>query len=137
MTDPTIQIPEEFLCPLTLEIMKYPVMSRTGHSFEKQAIFEWLQAHAACPLTRQPMTLSKLVTNVALKQRIAHWCAAHAYDLHDGGQQVTRNDNLPIHFVVTETERQKMTTPVGMSDDQSPRFRVRLPFRRRHTRRLQ
>lgn len=143
-TTASSEVPEEFFCPLTLEIMKYPVMSRTGHSFERQAIFEWLQANTVCPLTRKPMSLSRLVTNAALQERIAAWCEEHDVDLNEGGASAQRNDFLPVHFALTPERVQKKRTP-GLESAEcaessrdstggNPRFRVRLPFRGRHVR---
>jgi len=70
-------VPEEFICPITNEIMKNPLMSIHGFSFERDAIFEWLQTHSTCPLSRRELTVSKLVTNCALRERIRGWCEAN------------------------------------------------------------
>lgn len=70
-------IPDEFICPLTLNIMRDPVMIKSGHSFERSAIFNWLQkGHDTCPLTRQPLGISGLVTNHALLVQIQKWKAS-------------------------------------------------------------
>lgn len=45
-------IPNEFLCPITTEIMKDPVMLTDGHVYEKQAIKQWLTNHDTSPLTK-------------------------------------------------------------------------------------
>lgn len=70
-------IPDEFICPLTLNIMRDPVMIKSGHSFERSAIFKWIQkGHDTCPLTRQPLGISGLVTNHALLVQIQRWKAS-------------------------------------------------------------
>jgi hypothetical protein len=70
----TMDIPEEFICPLTLEIMRDPVVSRYGHSYERDAILRWLaKGHAECPLSRRPMGLKDLVSNHRLKAQIRRW----------------------------------------------------------------
>jgi hypothetical protein len=66
-------IPNEFKCPLTLEIMENPVMTRLGHSFERNELFLWLQKNRVCPLTRNPLKLSDIITNKALKGKIQEW----------------------------------------------------------------
>lgn len=69
-------IPDQFICPLTLNIMRDPVMIRTGHTFERSAIFKWLEkGHDTCPLTRQPLGISGLVTNHALLVEMQKWRA--------------------------------------------------------------
>ena len=75
------QAPEEFICPLTLEVMRHPVMTIHGHNFEKDAILDWLQTNPVCPLTREPMKLSRLVSNESLRRKIAIWCQENSVDL--------------------------------------------------------
>jgi hypothetical protein len=45
-------IPEEFVCALTKEIMKEPMISRYGIHYEYDAIMDWLQkGNQYCPVT--------------------------------------------------------------------------------------
>jgi hypothetical protein len=71
-------IPEEFLCPITQELMINPLMSRTGINYEKSAIMEWISIHNnTCPMTRQPLRACDLVHNRKLQVKICKWCAAN------------------------------------------------------------
>ena len=36
------EIPDRFFCPLTLEVMQDPVVTRFGNNFERKAIVEWI-----------------------------------------------------------------------------------------------
>jgi hypothetical protein len=68
------EIPECFICPLTLEAMDDPLMDRRGMNFERKAIVEWLnRGNKTCPLTREPLSYSNLVPNAALRMRIERW----------------------------------------------------------------
>ncbi len=79
-TDRTV--PAAFLCPLTLDIMREPVMDRNGHTYEKRAILEWLErGNEACPLTRNRMRMSDLVPNSSLQRRIQDWRREQGEDL--------------------------------------------------------
>lgn len=70
--------PDRFVCPLTLEIMRDPVMSRYGQSFERRAIMQWLAVgNVTCPLTRQRLRLSDLISNPALRVEIRKWQRDH------------------------------------------------------------
>src|SRR3569832_533287 len=69
--------PEEFNCPLTQDIMKQPKMTRTGHSFERDAILEWIRLHSTCPLTRKPLALHDLIPNRALEVKVQTWKSKH------------------------------------------------------------
>jgi hypothetical protein len=67
-----------FICPLTLEVMRDPLMDRKGLNFERHAIVEWLnRGNATCPLTREPLSYSKLVPNAALRLKIEQWKKDH------------------------------------------------------------
>ena len=78
VTDTTTIIPEEFLCPITQEIMVDPVMSRYGQSYERTAIIEWLASGTTtCPMTRQPLLLSNVVANHRLRAQIEGWRKLH------------------------------------------------------------
>jgi len=65
-----MSIPQPFLCPITMEVMKEPWMDSDGNSYEKEAIFQWVQVNQNSPITRNPMSLSNLVPNRALKELI-------------------------------------------------------------------
>ena len=65
--------PEEYICPITKEIMRDPVMGPDGHSYELQAIEEWLRDHGISPMTRDPMSADQLVKNHALRNLIERY----------------------------------------------------------------
>jgi hypothetical protein len=70
--------PPAYLCPLTLEVMSDPLISKYGHSYERDAIMEWLaQGNAACPLTRNPLSPSMLIPNISLRLYIRSWQRKH------------------------------------------------------------
>lgn len=66
-------IPQEFICPITLQVMVHPLTTRTGLSFERSAILDWLECYETCPLTRQPLRACDLIRNVPLEARIGFW----------------------------------------------------------------
>jgi hypothetical protein len=67
-------VPEEFLCPLTLEIFHRPLMSRHGQRYESHAILSWIsRGNQHCPLTRQPLTMSGLIRDRNLEHKIRQW----------------------------------------------------------------
>ena len=70
-------IPNEFLCPIGLTIMKDPVIGPDGHTYELTAITEWLLQHDVSPITRQQMSINRLRPNIALRKMIEDWVAAH------------------------------------------------------------
>lgn len=73
-----IGIPEEFVCPLTLELMEHPVVNIYGFSFESQAIVAWLAGgNFTCPMTRQPMGPRDVVPHSLLERKIQVWKIEH------------------------------------------------------------
>jgi len=63
-------IPDDYMCPVTLELMKIPVTLSDGHTYEKQAIKKWLQKHDTSPLTGLLLPNKKFCPNLVLKKKI-------------------------------------------------------------------
>jgi len=63
-------IPDDYLCPITLELMRIPVTLSDGHTYEKKAIKKWLQKHDTSPLTGLLLLNKKLVHDIELKKKI-------------------------------------------------------------------
>merc|ERR1712146_346013 len=47
----------EFLCPLTRELMRDPVFTADGQTYEREAIEAWLRDHDTSPSQRRGSTL--------------------------------------------------------------------------------
>ncbi len=63
-------IPEEFLCPITLTIMKDPIIMSDGQTYEREAIANHLKISPLSPLTRKPLNMKDTTPNYALKSMI-------------------------------------------------------------------
>jgi hypothetical protein len=71
-----IAIPDEFLCPITGEIMMDPVnVCAEGHIFERAAINQWSATRNNCPTCRTPLGSHRPERH--LKQAIADWLSVH------------------------------------------------------------
>ena len=81
---PVIAIPDEFLCPITGEIMMDPVnVCAEGHIFERAAINQWSLTRNNCPTCRTPLGSHRPERH--LKQAIADWLCAHPQAGSGGG----------------------------------------------------
>ncbi|KAI5302153.1 hypothetical protein KEM56_000978 [Ascosphaera pollenicola] len=60
-------VPDYLIDQITFEIMHDPVITKSGHSFERAVITRHLQKHPHDPITREQMTVSDLRPNYALK----------------------------------------------------------------------
>uniref|UniRef100_A0A668AQP7 WD repeat, SAM and U-box domain-containing protein 1 n=1 Tax=Myripristis murdjan TaxID=586833 RepID=A0A668AQP7_9TELE len=68
------EAPDEFLCPITRELMKDPVIAADGYSYEREAIKSWLTAkNKSSPMTNLPLQTTLVTPNRSLKMAIARW----------------------------------------------------------------
>ncbi|KAI3981234.1 hypothetical protein MKX01_041373 [Papaver californicum] len=74
-------IPDDFRCPISLELMKDPVIVSTGQTYERQCIEKWIDAgHGTCPKTQQTLSSTALTPNYVLRSLIAQWCEANGIE---------------------------------------------------------
>ena len=66
----TSAIPHEWKCPITLAIMKDPVICPDGHTYERNAIERWLSTNNNSPMTGLPIDRHILTPNIALRNLI-------------------------------------------------------------------
>ena len=64
------QVPEAFVCPITGDVIRDPVMLCDGHSYERQAIETWLQQAQRSPMTNEELESRTVVRNHALRAAI-------------------------------------------------------------------
>ncbi|PHH80362.1 hypothetical protein CDD80_1807 [Ophiocordyceps camponoti-rufipedis] len=62
------QMPEWAVDDISFNIMVDPVITKTGKSYERASIVEHLRRHPNDPLTREPLMVSELRPNLALRQ---------------------------------------------------------------------
>ncbi|KAI4351469.1 hypothetical protein L6164_005837 [Bauhinia variegata] len=75
-------IPDDFRCPISLELMQDPVIVSTGQTYERSCIQKWLDAgHKTCPKTQQTLLHTALTPNYVLKSLIALWCENNGVEL--------------------------------------------------------
>ena len=61
---------EKFLCPITGELMKEPVVDALGNTYDKAAIETWLKDHDTSPMTNKKLPDKKLIPNNQLMSLI-------------------------------------------------------------------
>lgn len=99
----TVPVPEEFICPLTLDVMSEPLLSREGHNYEREAIMNWVADHGTSPLTRETMRPSQLVRNRTLEARIRVFLQQHgiAKDESDNDDDVKKDGSKFLGYIPT------------------------------------
>ncbi|CAH9133333.1 unnamed protein product [Cuscuta epithymum] len=79
-----VQIPSDFCCPLSLELMTDPVIVASGQTYERAFIRKWIDLGLnVCPKTRQTLTHTNLIPNYTVKALIANWCESNNIKLPD------------------------------------------------------
>ncbi|XP_004506267.1 E3 ubiquitin-protein ligase PUB23-like [Cicer arietinum] len=76
-----IEIPPYFVCPISFQIMKEPVTTITGITYDKESIEKWLMKakNCVCPVTNQslPRSSEYLTPNHTLKRLIQAWISSN------------------------------------------------------------
>ncbi|GER53093.1 U-box domain-containing protein 9 [Striga asiatica] len=76
--------PEEFVCPLSKELMRDPVIIATGQTFDRPFIQKWLKAgNRTCPKTEQVLSHTILTPNHLIRDMITHYCKTNGINLPD------------------------------------------------------
>ncbi|KAL8094976.1 E3 ubiquitin-protein ligase PUB24-like [Apium graveolens] len=71
-----VEVPEFFICPISLQIMKDPVIAITGITYDRSSIEKWLnqKMEAICPVSKQPLPRDSILTpNHILSKLIQTW----------------------------------------------------------------
>ncbi|XP_076957369.1 U-box domain-containing protein 14-like [Bidens hawaiensis] len=109
-------IPDDFRCPISLELMKDPVIVSTGQTYERSSIQKWLDAgHKTCPKTQQTLLHTALTPNYVLKSLIALWCDSNGVELPKANSKPGRSGSECDRTVIGSL-LQKLV--IGDSDEQ-------------------
>ncbi|GMY25401.1 E3 ubiquitin-protein ligase PUB23-like [Fagus crenata] len=76
-----IDVPPFFICPISLEIMKDPVIVPTGITYDRESIERWLFSgkNKTCPVTKQALAADcDLTPNHTLRRLLQSWCTMNA-----------------------------------------------------------
>ena len=68
--------PDDFICPITLEQLKDPVVAADGLTYEREALQEWICKHRAdqvvlSPATGAPLAHRELAPNTEIMAKIS------------------------------------------------------------------
>ena len=80
-------LPNDWLCPITLSVMRDPVIASDGHSYERSAITHWFEQSTISPKSGAHLHSTDLIPNIALRNTIQEYLKAHP--LNAVAQQTT------------------------------------------------
>ncbi|XP_068314746.1 U-box domain-containing protein 1-like [Pyrus communis] len=68
-------VPDEFRCPISLDLIRDPVIVASGHTYDRNSIAQWINSgHQTCPNSGQKLIHMALIPNYALRSLIQQWC---------------------------------------------------------------
>jgi len=67
------EIPSVFLCPITDDVMRTPVVARDGFTYDESALLKWVRQSATSPLTRETIEEYDWTIDRSLANRIDKW----------------------------------------------------------------
>ena len=66
--------PDEFMCPITTELMTDPVLATDGHTYERSAIERWFATgKTSSPKTGEPLEVTAVFPNHSVRSMIRDW----------------------------------------------------------------
>lgn len=81
LTKNELDVPADFICPITHEIMSDPVMCEDGFSYERSAILEWFSKDKnTSPMTNSVLTSAEVYENEKLKREIENYLKKLDFD---------------------------------------------------------
>lgn len=129
-----VEIPQEFICPLTLEIMSDPVVNKHNQAYERTAILEWVGEHGTCPLTRIPCRVTDYFTYHQLRMKIEAFQLA--YDLPSTDEPNSSMCNQPgrenayqyvqLFLNLSEDDRKKIAQRAQHRNESEARGRIHI-----------
>lgn len=71
-----VEVPQHFICPISLQIMQDPVTVASGITYDRHAIERWLSSAPFCPITKHLLSPAPaLIPNHTLRRLIHSWRA--------------------------------------------------------------
>ena len=99
-----MSIPNEWLCPITLSIMRDPVIAADGHSYEKSAIEEWLTRSTRSPKTNEALTNLQIIPNHALRNTINDFFTKNPMALRSTATVSEVFNDMPVKATISRFE---------------------------------
>ncbi|XP_059281401.1 E3 ubiquitin-protein ligase PUB22-like [Lycium ferocissimum] len=71
-----VEVPDFFLCPISMQLIRDPVTTSTGITYDRENIEKWLIKcnNTTCPVTKQELLTTDLTPNHTLRRLIQSWC---------------------------------------------------------------
>lgn len=93
-----------FICPITGELMEDPVMTPYGFNYEKDAILNFLTSNPIDPIANglgkeAALSANQLYSNLKLKGMIDSWKLAHPSDKAEVKEEINKQDLIKAYLL--------------------------------------
>ncbi|CAM8974341.1 unnamed protein product [Rhodiola kirilowii] len=120
-------IPVDFRCPISMELMKDPVTISTGVTYERRSIEKWFSMYGkgTCPATMQRVSTADVTPNNTLKRLIASWLDQRRQSLNPTSEKMAeatssscsrKNDEIVQLLKAMETTPFKVSSLKKLKD---------------------
>ena len=72
-----VEPPDDFLCPVSHELMADPVLATDGHTYERREIERWFRKKLTSPKTGEALGSAAVFPNHSMRRMIVEWREAH------------------------------------------------------------
>ncbi|KAL8516602.1 hypothetical protein ACS0TY_015026 [Phlomoides rotata] len=122
-------VPEEFKCPLSMELMRDPVIIASGQTFDRPFIQRWFKAgNRTCPRTQQVLSHTILTPNHLIREMIAQNQGIKLPESidHTGSTRLDRVRFLGLLDKMSSTlsDQRDAAKELRLLTRQTPRFRA-------------
>ena len=109
-----LDIPDEYKCPITMDIMSDPIICQDGFTYERTSILNL--PNNISPMTRQPIDKNMLIPNLALRQIIEKFAKSNNIILNKPARlnqtnNVNRSNNSQIEGPFPNLPYSQITRP--------------------------
>jgi hypothetical protein len=114
-SDTCNDVPQDFLCPISWQIMVEPVvLVDSGQTYDREHITQWLDTKKTDPLTNIPIHVGLLVPNHAVRRMITEFLQLRTSARSSGGtkRKHRRTSSDPTHDSPSRpSQRRKLSRP--------------------------
>lgn len=88
-------VPDEFRCPISLDLLRDPVIVASGHTYDRNSIAQWINSgHHTCPKSGQRLIHMALIPNYSLKSLIYQWCQENNIPMLESASSSSSSSDL-------------------------------------------
>jgi len=103
--------PDDYICPITQELMTDPVIISDGTVYERTAIEHWLRQNQKSPLTNLPLETTAIRPHPQLKRAIEEWRNSHHDPVHAPAPSDAHTPAAPLPPATTAQRLDRSSRP--------------------------